>query len=142
MCVLIISLSFQRLKFVSLSQVAHIRAPQGALTGNFKGPLWEAHKGPICKMNMGYSRGPRGLPGFPPRIPQICPRITRIGPRIPQLAREFPGKIPQINSRGPLGALVGCPDVPHESPGYAQELPRLAHVSPSWPVNSLAKSHN
>ena len=101
MCVLIISLSFQRLKFVSLSQVAHIRAPQGALTGNFKGPLWEAHKGPICKMNMGYSRGPRGLPRFSPRIPQIGLQIPRIGPRFPQFAREFPSKIPRINLRVP-----------------------------------------
>ena len=101
MYVSIISLSFQKLKFVSLSQVAHIRAPQGALTGNFKGLLWEAHKGPICKIKLGYSRGPRGLPRFSPRIPQIGPRIPRIGPRFPQFAREFPSKIPRINLRVP-----------------------------------------
>ena len=78
-----------------------VRAPQGALTGQFKGPLREARTGPICKMQRNGSRGPHGLPGSPPRIPQIGPRNPRIGPRTPQLAREFPSKIPRISLRGP-----------------------------------------
>ena len=80
-----------------------IRAPRGALTGQFKGPLREARKGPICKMQQDGSRGPRGLPGFPPRIPQI-------GPRIPQ---QNPTNILKGPLRGPRGLP---PDVPQISP--------------------------
>ena len=80
--------------FCPFPSSTQIRAPQGALTGNFKGPIWEANKGPICKMKLGFSRGPREGPASAPYSIFLA-----------FMGLRYTGNIDKGPSRGPQGYL-------------------------------------